>query len=237
LGTSVQANAAASFFARAHQKLQLNNNEFGGCSSPAAASTRPNNEEGDSSEETEAFPTNFRTLVHRSPPQIPSNLLRRLELSSTDHVGKIRVVLRVARGSSLASTPDGDIIGNQIFQMDRKRRQLTMYDPTAFRGQQPNSLDSVTLEERKVGVAAPKMFAFDNVFTDEDAQEEVANSALSDIITSVVNGNDGCLFCFGHANLGKSRSMLGSDESSRSMGMIPIAIAWLYRAIKERKTR
>ena len=42
----------------------------------------------------------------------------------------------------------------------------------------------VTLEERKVGVAAPKMFAFDNVFTDMDPQEEVANSALSDIITS-----------------------------------------------------
>ena len=42
----------------------------------------------------------------------------------------------------------------------------------------------VTLEERKVGVAAPKMFAFDNVFTDMDPQEEVANSALSDIIAS-----------------------------------------------------
>ena len=98
-------------------------------------------------------------------------------------------------------------------------------------------LGGVSLEERKVGVAAPKMFAFDNVFTDQDSQEEVANSALSDIIASVVNGNDGCLFCFGHANLGKSRSMLGSDESSKSMGIIPIAIAWLYRAIKEKKTR
>ena len=45
----------------------------------------------------------------------------------------------------------------------------------------------VTLEERKVGVAAPKMFAFDNVFTDMDSQEEVANSALSDIIASGKN--------------------------------------------------
>ena len=96
----------------------------------------------------------------------------------------------------------------------------------------------VTLEERKVGVAAPKMFAFDNVFTDEDSQEDVAHSALSDIIASVVSGGtDGCLFCFGHANLGKSRSMVGSDESSKSMGIIPIAIAWLYKSIKERKAR
>ena len=53
----------------------------------------------------------------------------------------------------------------------------------------------------------------------------------------MVSGNDGCLFCFGHANLGKSRSMVGSDESSKSMGVIPIALAWLYRAIKEKKTR
>ena len=44
-----------------------------------------------------------------------------------------------------------------------------------------------TLEERKVVVAAPKMFAFDNVFTDMDSQEEVANSALSDIIASGKN--------------------------------------------------
>ena len=30
-----------------------------------------------------------------------------------------------------------------------------------------------------MGVAAPKMFAFDSVFTDQDLQEDVANSALS----------------------------------------------------------
>ena len=52
----------------------------------------------------------------------------------------------------------------------------------------------VTLEERKVGVAAPKMFAFDNVFTDMDSQEEVANSALSDIIASGKNINQLTVF-------------------------------------------
>ena len=148
-------------------------------------------------------------------------------------MGKIKVILRVAKSSSL-STTDGDTLANQIFVMDRRRKQLTLYDPSVFR---PGTSDHVTLEDRKVGVAAPKMFAFDNVFTDSDGQEDVANSALSDIIASVVSGNDGCLFCFGHANLGKSRSMLGSDESSRSMGIIPIAISWLYKAIKEKKTR
>lgn len=229
MGTSSQASAAASFFARAHQRLQMSN--FNNDSS-AAANFANNNEEEDE-DGGDHFPTNFRAIVHRSPPQVPSALLKKLELSpssASDQVGKIRVLLRVAKSSSLLScSPDGDVLGNQIFQMDRKRRQLTLYDPTMSR--------VTSLEERKVGVAAPKMFAFDNVFTDQDPQEDMANSALTDVIASVVNGNDGCLFCFGHANLGKSRSMLGSDESSKSMGIIPIAIAWLYRAIKERKTR
>ena len=263
MGSSLQANAAASFFAKAHQRLN-NNNDFSSTTSGGGASPRLvlNNNmmtsdsyyggEGadDQDATTEPFATNFRAVVHRSPPQIPTHLLRRLEVTTASDlaVGKIRVILRVAKGSSLAiQSPDGgdDIVGNQIFQMDRRRKQLTMYDPTVIRGSSSggggganNQADNfVSLEERKVGVAAPKMFAFDNVFTDQDPQEDVAGSALSDIIASVVNGTDGCLFCFGHANLGKSRSMLGSDESSKSLGIVPITIAWLYRAIKEKKTR
>ena len=72
-----------------------------------------------------------RAVVHRSPPQIPSHLLRKLELTA-DSVGKIRVILRVAKGASLAVSPDGDVQGNQIFQMDRRRKQLTMYDPSGM---------------------------------------------------------------------------------------------------------
>lgn len=32
---------------------------------------------------------------------------------------------------------------------------------------------------------------------------DVASSVLSDIVTAVINGSDGCVFCFGHAQLGK----------------------------------
>ncbi|ENN81057.1 hypothetical protein YQE_02532, partial [Dendroctonus ponderosae] len=32
---------------------------------------------------------------------------------------------------------------------------------------------------------------------------EVCSSALIDVIHAVINGTDGCLFCFGHAGLGK----------------------------------
>ena len=51
--------------------------------------------------------------------------------------------------------------------------------------------------------AAPKMFAFDGLFTDEDVQSDVASSALMESIHGVVSGVDGCLFAFGHASLGK----------------------------------
>ena len=46
-------------------------------------------------------------------------------------------------------------------------------------------------------------------------QEDVSAAALGDVIAAAVNGSDGCLFCFGHANLGKTRSMLGGDRTAR----------------------
>ena len=49
------------------------------------------------------------------------------------------------------------------------------------------------------------MFAFDGLFTDEDAQSEVAASALSEAIHGVISGVDSCLFAFGHASLGKPK--------------------------------
>jgi hypothetical protein len=33
---------------------------------------------------------------------------------------------------------------------------------------------------------------------------------LSDIVTAVINGSDGCVFCFGHAQLGKCDVMMES---------------------------
>ena len=48
------------------------------------------------------------------------------------------------------------------------------------------------------------MFAFDGLFTDEDAQSEVAASALTEAIHGVISGIDSCLFAFGHASLGKT---------------------------------
>ena len=127
-----------------------------------------------------------------------------------------------------------------FFKMDQKKKQVTLLEPdnkeargetTGLDGEEEDS------NKRRVDVSAPKMFAFDGLFTDEDGQNELSSSALTDILHSVLGGSDGTLFCFGHANLGKSYTMVGSDESSRTIGIIPTAIAWLFKCIKERKEK
>ena len=74
----------------------------------------------------------------------------------------MRVLLRVAEAEAGADTAS--------FSLDRRRRQVTLLDPAVARGKE------IDIEDRKVGVAAPKMFAFDNVFTSEDSQAEVSIS-------------------------------------------------------------
>ncbi|XP_046388807.1 kinesin-like protein KIF26A isoform X1 [Ischnura elegans] len=120
---------------------------------------------------------------------------------------------------------------SSFFSIDKRRKQVTLFDPAACGG------GSSAPEDRRVGVAAPKMFAFDAIFSQEDSQTEVCSSALTDVIHAVINGTDGCLFCFGHARLGKTYTMLGSSESASTLGVIPCAISWLFRGINEQKQK
>ncbi|XP_040570615.1 uncharacterized protein [Lepeophtheirus salmonis] len=229
LGSSSQSSAAASFFAKAHHKLNVHSNQ--------GSRSRDS-----SSEERDPFPTCFCTIVHRSPPPIPSFLLKRLDnndnnnnnsghgdqedhsTSSTPAGGRIKILLRVAPSQSSQNH-------DNFFNLDKRKRQITLYDPASIHRTQSTPSPSQTL------LSAPKMFAFDGVFSSHDSQEEISSSALVDAIHSVMNGKDGTIFCFGHANLGKSRTMIGSDECSKDLGIIPTAIAWLYRAIKDRKAK
>ncbi|XP_058796972.1 kinesin-like protein CG14535 [Phymastichus coffea] len=119
--------------------------------------------------------------------------------------------------------------GESCFNADKRKKQVTLVDPT--------SAQSSTAEDRRPTVSAPKMFAFDAIFTEEDSQTEICSSALTDVIHAVINGTDGCLFCFGHAGLGKTYTMLGSAEAGQTLGAIPCAIAWLFRGISEQRQK
>ena len=126
LGSTSQASAAATYFAKSQQLPHQNKsdefisnrqiNQQHGRMRKGGESFDENN----SSEEREQFPTNFRALVHRSPPPIPGQLLKRLEevVSTT---GKIKIFLRVTQTASF----DIEDESNRFFFVDRRRKQVT----------------------------------------------------------------------------------------------------------------
>ncbi|KAL1509091.1 hypothetical protein ABEB36_003885 [Hypothenemus hampei] len=142
----------------------------------------------------------------------------------------VKVMLRVSNPTQ--TTQDlGGSGSNSFFSLDKRKKQVTLVDPSILSGSSAAPVD------RRVGVAAPKMFAFDAIFSQDDSQTEVCSSALTDVIHAVINGTDGCLFCFGHAGLGKSYTMLGTTETSNNLGIIPCAISWLFKSINEQKQK
>lgn len=81
--------------------------------------------------------------------------------------------------------------------IDKKKRQITLTDPVTLSTQ-----NTAATQERSPMVAAPKIFAFDNLFTHDDAQTDVCSSALSEVIPAVLEGTDGCLLTLGYPNAG-----------------------------------
>ncbi|CAM1309896.1 KIF26A (predicted) [Pycnogonum litorale] len=171
------------------------------------------------------FPTVISDLVRVAPPPAPPALLRNV-CRKDPGVGKVKVMLRVP------PVPQNSGSGSSFISLDVRKKQVTVYDPSScgFNNQQ-------TPAERRAGVVAPKMFAFDAIFSQDDSQTEVCCSALTDVIQAVVNGADGCLFSYGHSELGKTYTMIGCAESTQQLGIMPCAISWLFRMINEQKVK
>ncbi|KAK9411835.1 kinesin-like KIF26B [Crotalus adamanteus] len=208
-GTSV----AASFFARAAQKLNLSSKKKK--HRPSASSVS----------ESHLFATKFSMILQTSPPPAPPCLLRAVsKVKDTPGVGKVKVMLRIcstlARDSSESSS---------FLKVDPRKKQITLYDPLSSGSQN-------AFQKRSTQVP-PKMFVFDAVFPQDASQAEVCAGTVAEVIQSVVNGADGCVFCFGHAKLGKSYTMIGKDDSMQNLGIIPCAISWLFKLIHERKEK
>uniref|UniRef100_A0A3Q2U386 Kinesin family member 26A n=1 Tax=Fundulus heteroclitus TaxID=8078 RepID=A0A3Q2U386_FUNHE len=116
-----------------------------------------------------------------------------------------------------------------FLKVDGRKKQLTLIE-TSNGG---NSASS----QRRSSASAPKTFTFDAVFTQDASQAEVCSGTVADVIQSVVNGADGCIFCYGHADLGKTYTMIGRDCSTQSLGVAPTAISWLFKVIEERREK
>lgn len=54
---------------------------------------------------------------------------------------------------------------SSFLKVDHKKKQVTLYDP--------NAISHVSQKYRRMGVAAPKMFAFDSIFEPDSSQVSV----------------------------------------------------------------
>ncbi|CAK6431719.1 unnamed protein product [Pipistrellus nathusii] len=206
--------AAASFFVRAAQKLSL------------AKRRKPPPPPAPAARGASPYPTDFSGALQLWPPPVPPCLLRAAAKAQDPPggAGKVKVMLRVwpAPGAPRCAEAAG------FLKVDPRRKQLTLYDPAAAPGSAPR---------HAAAAAVPRMFAFDAVFPPDSEQAEVCAGSVADVLPSVVSGAHGCVLSFGHAGLGKSYTMMGRDSAPQSLGVMPCAIAWLFRLIGERRER
>ncbi|KAG1654122.1 Kinesin-like protein KIF26A [Nymphon striatum] len=168
---------------------------------------------------------------------IVSILFCRYNNSVEDAITNVRMDVKVMlRIPPVSQNSDS---GSSFISLDSRKKQVTVYDPSTcgfVNNPKSGNGQSQTSVAGRSRVTAPKIFAFDAIFSQDDSQTEVCCSALTDIIQAVVNGADGCLFCYGHGELGKTYTMIGETDSSQKLGIIPCAISWLFRMIHEQKT-
>ncbi|XP_055728258.1 kinesin-like protein KIF26B isoform X2 [Salvelinus fontinalis] len=218
--SSSMAPAILSFLVRAAQKLSLTSRRKGQMSAPSPVSPHPH------------YSTCYRGIIQRSPPTVPTCLLQAAnQLKDAPNFGKVKVVLRVCPSPTVPpSQPQPPIL-----RVDPARRRVTMIDPTTTHNQQPHSNSTPTHVGEAKGHS--KTYVFDAAYPPASTQAEVCVGILPDVIRSVVNGEDGCILCFGHGEAGKSHTMMGSDSSSQSLGVIPCAISWFYSHTERRRER
>ncbi|XP_037393929.1 kinesin-like protein KIF26B isoform X1 [Pygocentrus nattereri] len=168
------------------------------------------------------YPTNFSSLLQKAPPPAPSNLLQTAckgrEMTET---GKVKVLLRV---SPLLKAGTSQL---HALKLDLRKKQVTV-------------LESATQSTQRLTAGAtstPKTFTFDAAFGPESSQAEVCEKSLFEVLQSVLAGADGCVLSFGQRKVGTSYTMIGRDDCSPSLGIIPCAISWLFKLINKKKDR
>ncbi|XP_069391200.1 kinesin-like protein KIF26A isoform X2 [Paralichthys olivaceus] len=213
---SPSSSAAASFFIRAAQKLNLSSKR----KKHQPSLLHP--------QEPSIYPTNFSGILQVSPPPAPPCLLRAVsKVKENPGMGKVKVMMRICPSLEAADSSESQ----SFLKVDSRKKQLTLYDPASS---PPHSSSG---HRRSATVAVPKIFAFDAVFTQDASQAEVCSGTVAEVIQSVVNGADGCIFCFGQVKLGKTYTMIGKDSSTQNLGIVPCAISWLFKLINERKEK
>ncbi|XP_036066479.1 kinesin-like protein KIF26A [Oryzias melastigma] len=215
--TSQPLSGAAAFFIRAAQKFSLPRRR--------KSQLEPSSQSAKGPSPPLLYTGGFSGALQLSPPAVPPCLLRAgSKVKDTPAMGKVRVAVRICSVPSPGSPESMSFL-----KVDSRKKQLTLYETA---GDGPSSST-----QRRSSAPAPKTFNFDAVFSQDASQAEVCSATVAEVIQSVVNGADGCIFGYGHADLGKTYTMIGRDCSTQSLGVAPTAISWLFKVIEERKEK
>jgi hypothetical protein len=129
-----------------------------------------------SDDENNVFPTNFCKMLKAASPAMPNAISKKLEVQKEEHsanpgpsssssCGKIRVILRVANSqfdSGFEDINENSASSNNAFQLDRKRRQVTLYDPSFLHHNGSNKSTNVSTETNTSPLDPEKNSEFEN---------------------------------------------------------------------------
>lgn len=115
--------------------------------------------------------------------------------------------------------------------VDSKKKQVLLRESsiTASTTSNPDGIPQTTASSKRFEKAA-RLYAFDNIFTQESTQQELCSGTLVDLLHTVVNGNDACLLSYGYPKLGKW--WLGSS-AIQQLSLIQL---FLYNNVAIQKT-
>ncbi|KAM9435023.1 kinesin-like protein KIF26B [Clarias gariepinus] len=169
--------------------------------------------------ENDCNPTNFHGVLQKDPPPAPLSLLqthcKSRELPDT---AKVKVMLR------LNPIVTADTSQSHALTVDLHKKQVTVMEPATQNTQRSAAGAKFT----------PKTFTFDATFGPESSQAKVCEKSLCEVLQTVIAGADGCVLSFGQTKVGTSYTMIGRDDGTPNLGIIPCAISWLFKLIKKK---
>ncbi|KAF7260626.1 hypothetical protein EG68_02172 [Paragonimus skrjabini miyazakii] len=178
--------------------------------------------------ESHLFNTTFSLAIQHNTPPLPTALTQanrsRPVQDTSDNTSRIKILcyLLPSDGSQHENTVS-------CLTVDKHRKQISLTHP--------NAVTDLSTNQRRIGLGAPKLFAFDELFTENDSMTDLCGSALTNILQAVISGSDGCLTSLRSGRNSQSVTMIGDDKTPNGLGLIPCAISWLFRLINEYKER
>jgi len=127
--------------------------------------------------------------------------------------------------------PTSNEQSDSLIEIDQRKKEISFLQPSTSTAAENNIPGSQRPPSQ------PNYFGFDNIFEPEIRQDRVSSGSLLDVLHAVINGGDGALVTYGGPGTGKTRTIVGQDDSNTTAGILPCAIAWLYSLIDDCKQR